>query len=461
MSTRSLCRRIALRALAGLLSIGVVLAGLELATHDHAPVAIGWHDAAPHEHGPDGHALKSCSMCRLAHESGATPAVAAGLPSPVALPEARVAPIALASSRRPRHRGIASRSSRLRTLLIRYRRDRAAARARRRCAIPAAFRFREDPHEGACRPASGILAGRRLRGVPRRVRQSEPEPPAPPPPAPAPITLASGAGGKNYLNLSLDGLVAAGASTEPDVSELETGGHDPIQRGFTLQNLEIVFDGAVDPYFKAQANLVLQIAPDGTTNFELEEAYAVTTSLPHNLQVKAGQYLAEFGRINPTHPHTWDFVDQPLVSGLMFGPDGLRSVGARLSWLMPVPFYSEFLVGVANANGDTMTSFGSTPGRDPVRPPDRARRREDARRHALRPAMDRFVRHRRHAHAGARCFGGLRSQRHGSDANTAIGGIDRLLEVEVGARGERVSVREGAGRSDGAKLRRGRDPDAP
>jgi hypothetical protein len=160
----------------------------------------------------------------------------------------------------------------------------------------------------------------------------------------------------------VDGLVAVGASTEPDVAGLEVGGHDPAQRGFTLQNLELVFDGAVDPYFKGQTNIILQITPDGETNLELEEAFVTTTSLPHNLQVKVGQYLTEFGRINPTHPHTWDFVDQPLVSGKMFGGDGLRSVGARLSWLMPTPFYSEILLGVENASGSTMTSFGGIAG---------------------------------------------------------------------------------------------------
>ena len=183
-----------------------------------------------------------------------------------------------------------------------------------------------------------------------------------PPPAPAPLVIASGSAGKNYVNLSLDGLFAVGASTEPDVPGLETGGHDPAQRGFTVQNVELVLDGAVDPYFKGQANVVLQITPEGGTIVELEEVYATTTSLPRNLQVKVGQYFTEFGRLNPTHPHSWDFVDQPLVSGRMFGGDGLRSVGARLSWLMPTPFYSELLIGVENASGETMTSFGSVSG---------------------------------------------------------------------------------------------------
>jgi len=184
-------------------------------------------------------------------------------------------------------------------------------------------------------------------------------------PAPAPVTLVSSASGKNYLNLSLDALVAAGASTEPDVEGLETGGHDPAQRGFTLQNVEVVFDGAVDPYFRAQANVAMQITPEGETNVELEEAFALSSSLPHSLQLKVGQYLTEFGRFNPTHPHTWDFLDQTLVNGRMFGPDGLRSVGARLSWLMPTPFYSEAFLSVQNAYGATLTSFGSAPGESP------------------------------------------------------------------------------------------------
>jgi hypothetical protein len=180
--------------------------------------------------------------------------------------------------------------------------------------------------------------------------------------APAPLTLASGAAGKNFLNLSLDGLVAAGSSTAEEVEALQTGGHDPAQRGFTLQNLEVVFESAVDPYFRGQANVILQITPEGETLVELEEAFATTSSLPHGLQVKGGQFLTEFGRLNPTHPHSWDFVDQPLVNGRFFGPDGLRSVGARLSWLMPTDFYSEALVALQNSHGETLSSFRSLPG---------------------------------------------------------------------------------------------------
>jgi hypothetical protein len=179
---------------------------------------------------------------------------------------------------------------------------------------------------------------------------------------PAPVTIVQGAGGKNFLNLSLDGLVAGGATTARDVGLLEPGGHDPNQRGFTVQNVETVLEGAVDPYFRGQANIVLQITPEGETNVELEEAYVTSTSLPKGLQLKAGQFFSEFGRLNPSHPHTWDFVDQPLVNGRLFGPDGLRGPGVRLSWLVPTNFYSEAFLTVQDSHGETATSFRSSPG---------------------------------------------------------------------------------------------------
>jgi len=172
-----------------------------------------------------------------------------------------------------------------------------------------------------------------------------------------PIRVAGNA--QNYLNLSFDALFAAGWSTEHDVESLQLGGHDPKQRGFTVQNLEMTLEGQIDPYFRGQAAIVFQIDPNGETAVEAEEAYLETMSLPANLQLRAGQYLTEFGRLNPTHPHTWDFVDQPLVNGRFFGEDGLRNPGARLSWLVPTPFYSELFLSVQNSQGETASSFRS------------------------------------------------------------------------------------------------------
>lgn len=173
----------------------------------------------------------------------------------------------------------------------------------------------------------------------------------------APIRLIGS--GNNYLDLSLDALVAAGSSTEKHVDELQLGGHDPSQRGFTLQQMEMVFNGAVDPYFTGQANVVYKLDSSGESDLELEEIYADTLSLPMNLQVRVGQFYSDFGRINNQHPHQWNFVDAPIVITRLLGEDGLRNLGVRISWLMPLPFYSELFFAIQNSGGTASSFRGS------------------------------------------------------------------------------------------------------
>lgn len=211
---------------------------------------------------------------------------------------------------------------------------------------------------------------------------SAPPPPAVPPPAQSqpwspsdPIRVVGNA--QNYMNISFDGLFTAAATTAPRPDEIEIGGHDPSQRGFTVQNLETVFEGAVDPYFKGQANFVTQVRNGGDTTFEAEEAWLQTTSLPGNLQAKGGLFLSPFGRLNQQHPHTWDFANEPLVNGRLLGGDGLRNPGAQLSWLTPLPWFSELTLAVQNGSGDTAYSF---------------RNRGDSNTFMGRPTLDRNLR---------------------------------------------------------------------
>jgi len=171
-----------------------------------------------------------------------------------------------------------------------------------------------------------------------------------------PITLMRA--GSAYMNISFDALLDAGWSTASDPSsQLELGDHDPIKRGFSMRNAEVALDGAVDPYFKGFANLVFKLDKDNETSTELEETYFQTADLPGSFQIKGGQFNANFGRINTQHPHTWAFADAPLVSTRMFGPDGLRSVGAQVSWLAPTPFFTELSLGVLDGQGETGFGF--------------------------------------------------------------------------------------------------------
>lgn len=160
------------------------------------------------------------------------------------------------------------------------------------------------------------------------------------------------------LSLVLD-FAAAGFSTR---EHRQTGGHDPTRNGFNLQSLELSAKSVVDPYFRFDANLVF--AEDGV---EIEEVYGTTTDLPGGLQARFGQFLTRFGRINPTHPHAWDFVDQPFAIGRAFGAEGNRGPGVELSWLLPLPWYVELVASATHATGaGTARSFyaASDPGVD-------------------------------------------------------------------------------------------------
>lgn len=173
-------------------------------------------------------------------------------------------------------------------------------------------------------------------------------------------------GGGNQFQTGLSTSVTGGGSSvgNDDIANLQRGDHDPNKNGFTIQSAELFVGGSVDPYFDAQANISFKIDAEGETALELEEVFATTRALPLGLQVKAGQYYTGFGRANPMHLHRWDFVDQPIILSRLFGPDGLRSQGVQLSWLTPLPWFSEFTLGMQNSKGETAVSFFGEDGED-------------------------------------------------------------------------------------------------
>jgi hypothetical protein len=166
-----------------------------------------------------------------------------------------------------------------------------------------------------------------------------------PPPASSGVTISPTSINFHGLDLSfvLDVAAAAFTSKEP----LQTGGHDPTASGFNFQQLEMSLHTAVDPYFHFNGNIVFS-----QFGVEVEEAYATTTELPANLQLRAGQFLTRFGRLNPTHPHAWSFVDQPFAIGRIFGGEGNRGLGVEASWLSPLPWYLELVGSVTDASGE-------------------------------------------------------------------------------------------------------------
>ncbi len=159
------------------------------------------------------------------------------------------------------------------------------------------------------------------------------------------------------FSLGLNGAAGGSSLDAEHLEALQGGFHDPRKKGFSLTSAELSIFGAVDPYFRLEAHMNFS---DGA---ELEEIFAVSQALPYDLQIKLGRYFTEFGLINPTHPHAWRWMDAPAIHSRLFGGHGLNGDGVRVSWLAPLPWFSEVYVGAQNASGENMLSFlGSSGG---------------------------------------------------------------------------------------------------
>ena len=116
----------------------------------------------------------------------------------------------------------------------------------------------------------------------------------------------------------------------------DLGGNATTQSaGFNLQELEFSFQGAVDPYFRADVFLTIP----NLKGLEVEEAFVTSSSLPFDLQAKAGIFRSALGRQNGQHLHTQSFTRRPMLNASYLAVDGLRAPGAQISWLAPLPFF--------------------------------------------------------------------------------------------------------------------------
>lgn len=161
------------------------------------------------------------------------------------------------------------------------------------------------------------------------------------------VASTSGPAGANQVALDIAFILDVAGAWFSAEEPLQLGAHDPTVTGFNFQQLELSLGASVDPYFRFDANLVFALF-----GVEIEEAYASTLSLPANLKVRAGLFLTQFGRLNATHPHSWSFVDQPIVNGKFFGSEGSRGLGTELSWLSPLPWYVDVIGAVTMADGE-------------------------------------------------------------------------------------------------------------
>ena len=195
-----------------------------------------------------------------------------------------------------------------------------------------------------------------------------PEAPASPVPTPAPgVTEAPGrtpthdVGTARTLNPAvgvIGNFIGAGGSSQ--------GGSEAVspQPSFTLQESEVSFQAAIDPF--ARADFFLAI---GEQDIEVEEGYITFPALPGGLSMKAGRMRARFGRLNEFHNHTLPWVDRPLVMFNLLGgstddPDtGIKDAGVSVNWLVPTETIFVEATGEV-FRGDSGTLFQPTRRQD-------------------------------------------------------------------------------------------------
>jgi uncharacterized protein YoxC len=115
---------------------------------------------------------------------------------------------------------------------------------------------------------------------------------------------------------------------------------------FDFRSAELGIAASVDPF--ARMYSFINGTKDGV---EVDEAAAITSSLPWNLTAKGGRFLADFGRFPKVHEHELPFVNEPLSVQRMIGGE-TQADGVEVNYLFPTPFFLRATLGGYNKIGE-------------------------------------------------------------------------------------------------------------
>jgi hypothetical protein len=146
---------------------------------------------------------------------------------------------------------------------------------------------------------------------------------------------------------SVQSLKAAPGALNPGIGMvLDATAEHRSQGGgnFNFRAAEFGFAASVDPFARTYA-----FVTGSKEGFEVEEAAAITSSLPWNLTAKGGRFFADFGRFAKIHDHELPFVNRPLSMDRVIGES--QADGAEVAYLFPIPFFLRATVGGYNKIG--------------------------------------------------------------------------------------------------------------
>jgi hypothetical protein len=99
---------------------------------------------------------------------------------------------------------------------------------------------------------------------------------------------------------------------------------------FFMREMELSFEGALDPYARGKAFIGL-----GDEGAGVEEGYIMLLNWPLNMNLKVGKYKMQFGTINRYHTHALPQFELPLVMTNFFSNETLRGTGIAANFLLP------------------------------------------------------------------------------------------------------------------------------
>ena len=146
--------------------------------------------------------------------------------------------------------------------------------------------------------------------------------------------------------------------TQRNVDKANAGTFSGRENRFFPREVELSLFGQIDPFARGEVMIETGEEPNetGELTLRLAEAHLTLLTLPFNTQLKMGQMRNRFGLLNQLHAHDRPFIDSPNVLTRFLGEEGLVERGAELTWVAPLPFFLEALVGVFN--GDNEDAFG-------------------------------------------------------------------------------------------------------
>ncbi|MCB0362844.1 MAG: hypothetical protein KDD35_08980 [Bdellovibrionales bacterium] len=166
--------------------------------------------------------------------------------------------------------------------------------------------------------------------------------------------------------------VFAGVKTNPDISLNSlfllrggTEGNSPQSEkpnGFSLQEAELRLTSNIDTYFRGDVVLALEKeasenpGEEGKYIVEPEEAFVETLGL-EGISLRIGKFYPFWGRSNQWHTHSFPFIDTLQTREAIFGEEGFNESGLAVSYLFPLPWYTEFVAQAFSAQNRAV--FGS------------------------------------------------------------------------------------------------------